>query len=102
MHLFDNRLSYIINYRTGSKVSIGTNTISSEEVPILNVGDAIRVVYIGDVLETNIVQLDTPNWGITFTAENVTPTEYDIAWTAEARMIPPEDTVIHYAEFTIN
>ncbi len=90
----------------GSEVSIGTNTISSEEVPILNVGDTIRVVYIGDVQETDPLQLqevisifwidengeivtepaethigqkDAPNWGITLTAENVTPTELTIS-----------------------
>lgn len=85
----------------GSEVSLSTNTIFSEEVPILSVGDTIRVVYIGDVQETyplqlqevisifwidengeivtepvekHIENLDAPNWGITFTAKNVTPT----------------------------
>ena len=31
----------------GNEVSVSMDTVSSEEVPILNVGDTIRVVYIG-------------------------------------------------------
>ena len=83
----------------GSEVSISTNTISSEEVPILSVGDNIRVVYIGDVMESYPLQLqevrsifwidengeivtepvkkeievkENPDWGITLSAEEVT------------------------------
>lgn len=93
---------------TESEVLISTNTISSEEVPILNVGDSIRVVYIGKVMETyplqlnevisifwvdengeivtepvnkTISELDNPNWGITLTAENINPTGLTIKCT---------------------
>lgn len=151
----------------GSEIFISTNTISSEEVPFLIIGDRIRVVYIGDIQETEPLQLqdvisifrikengeintepakncienlDNPNWGITLTAENVTPTEltiscsqaggeptgelqtgsyfvleksvndtwekveylpleYDVSWTAEAWLIPPEETMNWYVKW---
>ena len=84
----------------GNEVSVNMDTISSEEVPILNVGDAIRIVYIGEVMETdparleNIISifwidengeivtepvkvknenLENPDWGIILTVENLTP-----------------------------
>lgn len=84
----------------GNEVSVNMDTISSEEVPILNVGDTIRVVYIGEVMETdpakleNVIsifwidengeivtepvktkneKLENPDWGITLTVENITP-----------------------------
>ena len=41
----------------GSEVMVSTDTISSEEVPILTVGDRIRVDYIGDIMETYPLQL---------------------------------------------
>lgn len=94
-----------------SEVSINMNTISSEEVPILNVDDTIRVVYIGNVMETYPLQLENvisifwidengeiitepiekkiekvenPNWGITLTAENITPEGLTIKCTQSA------------------
>ena len=41
----------------GSKVQISTNTVSSEAVPKLEVGDNIRVLYIGKTTEGNTVVL---------------------------------------------
>lgn len=41
----------------GSEVMVSTDTISSEEVPILTVGDRIRVDFIGDIMETYPLQL---------------------------------------------
>ena len=41
----------------GSKVQISTNTVSSETVPELEVGDNIRVLYIGKTTEGNTVVL---------------------------------------------
>ena len=36
----------------GSQVSVNLDTVSSEEIPLLVVGDTIRVVYIGGVIES--------------------------------------------------
>ena len=88
----------------GSQVSVDMDTISSEEVPILNIGDTIRVVYIGEVMESDPLKLqevisifwvdengdvvtegakiteikheptEKPDWGIYLTVENITPT----------------------------
>lgn len=85
-----------------NEVSIHMDTVSSEEVPILNVGDTIRVVYAGEVMETYPLQLqevisifwidengeivtkgaeiteikhepsEKPEWGIELTVENIT------------------------------
>ena len=41
----------------GSKVQISTNTVSSEAVPKLEVGDNVRVLYIGKTTEGNTVVL---------------------------------------------
>ena len=41
----------------GSKVSINLDTVSSEEIPLLVVGDPIRVVYIGEVIESDPLKL---------------------------------------------
>ena len=41
----------------GSKVRISTNTVSSEVVPKLEVGDNVRVLYIGKTTEGNTVVL---------------------------------------------
>ena len=41
----------------GSKVQISTDTISSEPVPKLAVGDSVRVLYIGKATEGNMVVL---------------------------------------------
>lgn len=88
----------------GSQVSVDMDTVSLEEVPLLAVGDKIRVVYIGEVMESNPLKLqevisifwvdengevvtegakiteikheptEKPDWGIRLNVENVTPT----------------------------
>ncbi len=35
----------------GKKIQITTNTISSEEVPKLKIGDNVRILYIGNITE---------------------------------------------------
>lgn len=83
----------------GCEVTFDTNTLSTEEVPNLEVGDLIRVVYVGGTNEKESVHLDqvvsifwiddngkivtapakknvqkveTPDFGITLTVKNVT------------------------------
>ena len=41
----------------GSQVSVNLDTVSSEEIPLLVVGDTIRVVYIGEVMESDPIKL---------------------------------------------
>ena len=41
----------------GSQVSISMDTISSEEIPLLVAGDTIRVVYIGEIMESDPIKL---------------------------------------------
>ena len=41
----------------GNQVSISMDTISSEEIPLLVAGDTIRVVYIGEVMESDPIKL---------------------------------------------
>ena len=41
----------------GSQVSVSMDTISTEEIPLLVVGDTIRVVYIGEVMESDPIKL---------------------------------------------
>lgn len=41
----------------GSQVSVNLDTVSSEEIPLLVVGDTIRVVYIGEVMESDPLKL---------------------------------------------
>ena len=41
----------------GSQVSVSMDTISSEEIPLLVAGDTIRVVYIGEVMESAPIKL---------------------------------------------
>ena len=41
----------------GSQVAISMDTISSEEIPLLVAGDTIRVVYIGEVMESDPIKL---------------------------------------------
>ena len=73
----------------GTEVSIGKKNISSEPYPELVVGDNIRVVYAGEVLEKDppgfqqiisVFKLDEngvvdegfPNWGLTLSVKDVT------------------------------
>ena len=73
----------------GTEVSISKKNISSEPYPELVVGDNIRVVYAGEVLEKNppgfqqiisVFKLDEngvvdegfPNWGLTLSVKDVT------------------------------
>ena len=83
----------------GSEVLLNLNAV--EEFPVLVIGDSVKVAYIGVEIETYPFQLDNtvsifrldengiaitepvedileevenPDWGITLTAENVTPT----------------------------
>lgn len=42
----------------GNKVQVSTNTVSSEAVPELEVGDNVRILYIGKVTEGNTVVLN--------------------------------------------
>ena len=73
----------------GTEVSISKKNISSEPYPELVVGDNIRVVYAGEVLEKDppgfqqiisVFKLDEngvvdegfPNWGLTFSVKDVT------------------------------
>ena len=88
----------------GSQVSVNLDTVSSEEIPLLVVGDTIRVVYIGGIIESDPLKLqevlsifwvdengeivtegakiteikhepiEKPDWGIQLTVENITPT----------------------------
>ena len=41
----------------GSQVSVNIDTISSEEIPLLVAGDTIRVVYMGEVMESDPIKL---------------------------------------------
>ena len=73
----------------GTEVSISKKNISSEPYPELVVGDNIRVVYAGEILEKDppgfqkiisVFKLDEngvvdegfPNWGLTLSVKNVT------------------------------
>lgn len=85
----------------GSQVSVNLDTVSSEEIPLLVVGDTIRVVYIGEVMESDPLKLqevlsvfwvdpngeivtegaeiveikhypeEKPDWGLTFEVDEV-------------------------------
>ena len=85
----------------GSQISVNLDTVSSEEIPLLVVGDTIRVVYIGGIIESNPLKLqevlsifwvdpngeivtegaeiigmkhepiERPDWGITFEVDEV-------------------------------
>lgn len=87
----------------GSQVSVNLDTVSSEEIPLLVVGDTIRVVYIGEVMESDPLKLqevlsifwvdpngeivtegaeileikhypeEKPDWGLTFEVDEVSP-----------------------------
>lgn len=69
----------------GEEFYVTKNVESSDGCPVLSVGDLIKVYFNGDVMETyplqlgkvysiEIIEKNTPDWGIKLTAENVTAT----------------------------